>query len=89
MYMLTLTKEERAAFDWVGGRYSSDDVAKILMGFLPEGREWCDEGDITFMLPEHAVWEIDELAFEEGYLWPCFAPELAAKMNRLVLKELV
>jgi hypothetical protein len=81
MYSLTLTADERRAFDWVGSRYNSDKVADLLMDCIPENREWDDQGDITFQIPEHVAWEITGLAEEEGYSWACFVPALAAKLN--------
>jgi hypothetical protein len=81
MYTLTLTADERRAFDWVGHRHNSGKVADLLMGGIPENREWDDDGDITFQIPEHVAWEIDELAEEEGYSWACFYPALATKLN--------
>ena len=74
MYTLTLTADERRAFDWVGSRYNSGKVADLLSDCLPEDREWSDEGDISFVIPEHVAWEINELAEEEDYSWACFAP---------------
>ncbi len=61
MYTLTLTADERRAFDWVGDRYNSGKVADLLTDCLPEDREWGDDGDITFHIPEHVAWEINEL----------------------------
>src|SRR3954462_6786923 len=81
MYTLTLTADERRAFDWVGDRYNSGKVASLLLDCIQEEREWGDEGDITFEIPEHVAWEINELAEEEGYSWACFAPALVAKLN--------
>ena len=81
MYSLTLTADERRAFDWVGHRYNGGKVADLLMGCIPEDREWDDGGDITFQIPEHVAWQINELAEEEGYSWACFTPALAAKLN--------
>jgi hypothetical protein len=81
MYSLTLTADKRRAFDWVGDRYNSGEVADLLMDCIPEDREWDDDGQITFQIPEHVAWEIDQLAEEEGYSWACFAPALAAKLN--------
>jgi hypothetical protein len=80
-YSLTLIADERRAFDWVGHRYNSGKVADLLIGCIPESREWNDDGDITFQIPEHVAWEIKELAEEEGYSWACFAPVLAAKLS--------
>jgi hypothetical protein len=78
---LTLTADERRAFDWVGDRYNSGKVAALPMDCVPENREWDDDGDITFQIPEHVAWEIEELAEEEDYTWACFAPALSAKLN--------
>ena len=83
MYTLTLTADERRAFDWVGDRYNSGKVADLLLDCIPEDREWGDDGDITFTIPEHVAWEINELAEEEDYSWACFAPALAGKLNDL------
>ena len=83
MYSLTLTADERRAFDWVGDRYNSGKVASLLLDCIPEDREWGDDGDITFAIPEHVAWEIRELAEEEDYSWACFAPPLATKLNDL------
>jgi len=83
MYSLTLTADERRAFDWIGSRYNSGKVADLLLDCLPEDREWSDEGDISFVIPEHVAWEIKKLAEEEDYSWACFAPVLSAKLNDL------
>lgn len=85
MYSLTLTSDERKAFDWVGGRYSSGDIADLLIDLLPEDREWGDSQDITFLVPEHSAWTIDQLCKDdsdsgEDYCFPCFAPSLVDKM---------
>jgi hypothetical protein len=81
MYQLILTKGERDAFDWVGNRYAAGDVAKLLLDCMPEDAEWDSEGEILFSVPEHVAWEINTLAEEEEHQWPCFAPDLASKMN--------
>jgi hypothetical protein len=81
MYSLTLTADERRAIDWGGDRYNSGKVADLLMECIPEDREWSDDGDIRFLIPEHVAWEIHELAEEEEYTWTCFAPALTAKLN--------
>jgi hypothetical protein len=81
MYQLTLTKGERDAFDWVGNRYAAREIARLLLGCMEEGVEWDNEGEIVFSVPEHVAWEINRLAEEEDYLWPCFAPELSSKLN--------
>jgi len=81
MYSLTLTAEERQAFDWVDDRYNSGKVGDLLMDCIPEDREWGDDADITSMIPEHIGFEIKRLAQAEGYAWACLAPALAAKLN--------
>ncbi len=62
MYSLTLTADERQAFDWVGSRFNSGEVADLLLDCMPEDREWSDDTDITFNIPEHVAWQINELA---------------------------
>ena len=83
MHSLTLTADERRAFDWVGSRYNSGKVADLLLDCLPKNREWGDDADITFTIPEYVAWEINELAQEEDYSWACFAPALVSKLNDL------
>jgi hypothetical protein len=84
LYNLILTADERRAFDWVGDRYVAGAVADLLLGSIPEGQlDWEDDGDITFILPEHVAWQVRDLAEEEGSAWPCFAPDLAGKLNDL------
>jgi hypothetical protein len=73
MYSFTLTADEWRAFDWVGDRYNSGKVADLLMDCIPEDREWGDDGDITFQIPEHLAWEIRP---GRTGRWTCFAPEL-------------
>ncbi len=84
MYTLTLTAEERRAFDWAGDRYAAGAVADLLRECIPEGQPgWEDDGDISFFLPEHMAWRVRDLAEEEGNAWPCFAPGLVEKLNDL------
>jgi hypothetical protein len=83
MYSLTLTADDRRAFDWVGDRYNSGKVGDLLIECIPEDREWSDDGDISFDLPEAIAWEINQFAEEEGYSWAYFAPDLAEKLNEL------
>jgi hypothetical protein len=83
MYSLTLTSDERGAFDWVGSRFNSGKVADLLLDLMPENRDWTDETDIAFDIPENVVWQINELAEAEDYSWACFAPELVEKLNEL------
>ena len=83
MYSLTLTSDERQAFDWVGDRYNSGKVADLLLDCLPEDCEWSDDGEITFDIPEAIAWEINKFAEDEGHSWACFAQELVEKLNEL------
>jgi hypothetical protein len=82
-YKLTLTESERAAFDWIGGRYSNgNDMRKIIEQYPvdQDSGAWDNPGTVTFDLPEHAAWEILELAEQDDRLFPCFASELKLKM---------
>lgn len=80
MYLLTLDRSERDAFEWVGGRYATGaGVGDALCGH--SGNEWDSDMPCTFLVPEHVAWEINELSELENHAWPCFGPELAAKMN--------
>ena len=83
-YSLMLTESERKAFDWIGGRYSSTgyDTAILIQEGLPVDKAWDDSGDITFNISESVAWEIQELADSEEYQWPCFADNLAHKMQK-------
>lgn len=84
MYKLTLTKAERDAIDWVGNRYSNGyDLFKQLMNCEFE-HDWDFAGDIEFSISEHVAWEIQNIAQEERYLWPCFSVAFAAKMDKFV-----
>lgn len=76
MYQLTLTAEERRAFDWVGGRYESGDVYKLLLDCTE--LEWDSNENITFNIPEHVAWAIEDV---HDPMWPCFADELKEKLN--------
>lgn len=92
MYSLTLTRNERRAIDWVGHRHSNgNDLADLLCqceqktspGYEGE-LDWNEGEDITFFVPEHIAWQIAENAESEDGLWPCFAKELANKMQAFV-----
>lgn len=81
IYHLTLTKSERAAFDWVGDRYHTGLAVKsILLNCIDGEAEWDDDFDIRFTVPEHRAWEIMDLAEKENNNWPCFDDSLCAKM---------
>lgn len=82
MYKLTLTKDERSAFDWIGNRYRTGNaVAQLLIQCIPEGKDWEDEGEITFTIPESTAWEIRQCCEDEGGVWPCFSGDLEAKLD--------
>lgn len=86
MYTLILTKSERDAFDWVGDRYfTGEETKKLLLDCLPEGVEWDSDKEITFNIPEHIAWEIENLAERENYSFPCFAKGLFDKMYTFCL----
>lgn len=85
-YTLTLTKAERAAFDWVGDRYAAGAIATILARCCTGYKSWDDEGDVDFVVQEHMAWEIHTLAEEEECEWPCFAPSLASKMSEFLMR---
>jgi hypothetical protein len=81
MYRLTLTASERQAFDWVGNRYlTGDGWSSLLCACMGEDDEWSADAAITFNVPEHVAWELNELAEQEDFLFPCFAGELAGKL---------
>lgn len=85
MYTISLTAEERRAFDWIGDRYTTGDaVSRLLCECMGEDDEWSQDGDITFRVPEHMAWQIAELAEAEDGLWPCFAAALRNKMQSFV-----
>ncbi len=90
MYELMLTHEERRAFTMMGYRYAAGDIMDLLIRkcehnlmdqyeFVP----WTDSHqDITFQVPEVVASEIQCLAAEEDYMFPCFADSLREKMQR-------
>lgn len=81
MYQLTLTRSDRDAFDFNGYRYNNGDLMReVLTDCMAPDQEWSDDGDITFDIPEHLAWRIDELAREEEYMFTCFDYELTQKM---------
>lgn len=80
-YKLTLTKAERAAFDWIGYRYcTGHEVSKLLIETLEDDTEWDTREDITFSIPEYIAWGIAECSKQENDFWPCFSDELKTKM---------
>lgn len=84
MYKLTLTRPERMAIDGVGHRYSHGDLlyAKLCTCDCdPDNKQWNDDVDLTFTVPEHVAWEINDIGEESNFLWDCFSHELANKLN--------
>lgn len=83
MYRLTLTNGERAAIDWVGGRYRhGDELFGLLISeceAIPDDVDWDAPETITFTIPEHVAWAIGDIV-DEGL--DCFADELVAKLRR-------
>lgn len=87
MYSLTLTKSERKAIDWVGGRYShGDDLRRLLyqcewvvLNLDEDGCEWDNSDVIEFRIPENVAWQIAEI-IEEGL--DCFSDDLCEKLYR-------
>jgi hypothetical protein len=82
MYSLTLTKSERDAFDWVGGRYDSsgDAMARLIRTGTGPDDSWFEPGDVTFNIAEHIAWEMNDLAYAEDYQFTCFSADLHSKM---------
>ena len=88
MYTLTLTRDERMAIDFAGGRYEHGQDLKDLLNEAtwqvshePDSLEisWLDNCAITFKIRESLAWEIQELLGDCNY--ECFA-------NGLILKFL-
>lgn len=88
MYHLTLTYSERRALEFVGNRYSNGDALYRLLWRggkqTPDDANWDDARDITFHVDAHTAWEIRENAKQDDGYWPCFATELAEKMQAFV-----
>jgi hypothetical protein len=81
-YRITLSYDERMAIDWVGGRYhSGTPLRNILEPYMTADLEWCDNRDITFHLPEHAAWEIGDMAETFGHRWDCLSGDFNRKLN--------
>lgn len=90
MYKLTLTYDERRAFQWVGDRYNSGPIYRLLCCECEQTPdvEHDENVDITFAVPEHIAWQIRDLAEEEDSMWPCFNGTLTLKLNKF-LSEIV
>jgi hypothetical protein len=87
-YSITLSFSERAAIDWIGGRYShGDDLSKLLyhQGHqTPEEAEWGFHEDITFHLTENQAWGIQEIVEQDNLA--CFSDNLKQKFYSLLEK---
>jgi hypothetical protein len=54
-YQLELTREERAAMDWIGDRYfHGHDLAMLLSGLSEV--DWESDETIDYRIPEHVAW---------------------------------
>jgi hypothetical protein len=91
-YKLTLTKSERDAIDWIGGRYAhGNDLRSILLGCETAmsnlmGSEWDEDIEIEFQIPEHRAWEIAEIIHVDSLA--CFSEKLVNKLETFK-KEIV
>lgn len=84
MYELMLTHSERMAINWVGNRYGhgTDLYRQLLKGYwYPLDANWDSDVDIRFEIPEYVAWRIRDIGEEDNFLWTCFSPEFAQKMN--------
>lgn len=88
MYELMLTRDERLAIDWVGNRYHNGEALYLQLWahseVVPDDLDWDAEGVLTFRVPEHVAWQIKENADTEDGHWPCFAEDLASKMQKFI-----
>lgn len=85
MYKLTLTSQERLAFDFIDGRYETSEIADILIECMSDENEWSSDKEITFSIPESYMWIINEIVEESkknnGVDFPCFNYQLVVKLN--------
>lgn len=77
-YTLTLTQPERAAFDFVGFRYSNGADMRVLIE--RDRHDWYSPETLTYEISENDAWEIQELAQNDDYLFPLFNDVLKDKM---------
>lgn len=87
-YILTLTKAERDAIDFVGDRYVHGFQLRELLwqGCLsrwPDGCEWYHHGEVTFTLPEHVAWQVCEMV-EQGL--DLFSEDFCSKLHNFCEK---
>lgn len=86
-YRLTLSENERDAFDFAEGRYGWGDWARVLAfecESVPAMRDWNTSGPITFLVPEYKAWGLKESAESDDAPFPCAAPALAHKLQHFV-----
>lgn len=91
MYELTLNASERNAIDWIGNRYSHGDELKDILTDCKmtsdecnaDDIEWCGDYDITFHIPEHAMWTINDEIINGPDNLACFGNGLIDKLLQL------
>lgn len=90
-YELVLTKKERDAFDWIGGRYDHGFHLKCrLISALEyngiDQEVWDSDDDILFDIPEGLAWDIGFIGEECEYRWDCYSRELGRKLTDFCMK---
>lgn len=78
MYQLILSKSERDAIDWVGGRYEHGSEFRNLLMDGDVSCEWDSDEDMLIRIPEHVAWEIQDLL--KDCLFDCFNQDLIRKI---------
>lgn len=85
MYTLTLTSGERQAFDFASWRYASYAIYNLLAECMGEDDEWSSGKDITFQIPEHISWAMQDIRDRNGMeTWTLFSDDLTSKMERFL-----
>jgi hypothetical protein len=86
-YTFTLTRSERRAIDRVGQRYANGNELYRLLWMdstpSPAFQDWISPREIAFTLDAPAAWRLAEIRDKENGRWPCFAAELARKLDDL------
>lgn len=86
-YSLTLTRPDRRAIDWIGDRFASgNDLYHALWApceQIPSDADWDDRRNIVFILTAKDAHRVTEIRDECEGGWPCFASELAEKLDDL------
>jgi hypothetical protein len=85
-YTLTLTRDDRRAIDWIGGRYRhGDELFQLLCDCRWEAadadgaEDWDSHGGLTFHVPEYVAWELSDIIDADGLA--CFGRELCDKLR--------